>query len=92
MGIAVPVTRSEAALARKIVIPAKSSGKPQFVAGHLETRSHVLNCENSQFPIQTTPVSREMSLSRICRFSLLYHQKRNFNARFSPEAKTLISR
>src|SRR5882724_7002238 len=29
MGIAVPVTKSEAALARKIVIPAKSSGKPQ---------------------------------------------------------------
>ena len=50
-----------------------------------------LGRDNSQFPIQTTPVSREMSLSRICRFSLLYHQKRNFNARFSPEAKREIA-
>jgi len=33
MGIAVPVTKSEVALARKIVIPAKSSGKPQRFAG-----------------------------------------------------------
>jgi hypothetical protein len=33
MGIAVPVTKSDAALARKVAIPAKSSGEPQRFAG-----------------------------------------------------------
>jgi hypothetical protein len=49
MGIAVPVTKSEAALARKIVIPAKSSGKPQLSLGTLKLGPHVLNRETSQF-------------------------------------------
>jgi hypothetical protein len=81
------VTKSKAALARKIVIPAKSSGKPQLSLGTLklvarpELRNFTISNKNhAGFP-------RDVFIANLSIFATLNDQKRNFNARFSPEAK-----
>ncbi len=47
------------------VIPVRRAFSSAIAARHPETRCHFLNCETSQFPIQTTPVSCEISASRV---------------------------